>query len=714
MTIAAVGAMALTSPLAPVQAEPSGSGSGPAAGPSSVGTIHGNVYDNGKGRSGVRVSLTDVSGRQPTQYLITTVNGTYWFDAPPGTYVVAVIPAPENDFQYDASAPTTIAYGDEVERNFFLKRGIILTGKVTNPAGKGIANAIVQVHSPPSPVYPDRPTLISEMLTDYDGTYRFRSLPPRPVQVFIMGNPLTTPRYVPEWYWDTPDRGQAQTIDLTSRASFPMGTTILMAVPGTPGTLQGRITAQGSGSALEGVEVRLTTEDGGTVLRTATTNFLGNYTISGITPGNYGLDLVPGPTSAYLPSYGDLVSIVGGNTTTLNDTLERGGAVTGRVMTAQGYPIPGVAIEARIFLYGTMITVASAMADSTGSYTFSALPTDREITFYYTATDLPTYYLPQWYGGGSTPGSAQYVTPSLAQTTTLADTIMALGTASTGTLRGRVLNSGRNAIANARVTAYTATGVPLASGATDEDGVYLITGLPPGPVYLQAVDDTEAYPGFIPEWYLDAATFATASAFTVVGDQTSEVTDIVTDEGAAFRGTVEDIDTRAPVGGVIHVVEAQGTTFTTQVRNGRYNIGGLPPGTYTVYVSPSGGYLPVWWDDAATQAQATVVTAAPGDWSTAEFLVSKTPQQVSITSVVKGGRKERVVTVTWSATVGAARYQVQLARGNRWLNLGTTAALRRVDVLPAGIPWSDSVCYRVRAISPAGTRGPWSLPYCSA
>ena len=120
MTFAAVGAMALALPLAPVQAEPSGSESGPAIGPSCIGTIHGTVYDQGKGRSGVRVSLTDVSGRRPTEYLTTTVNGTYWFDAPPGTYVVAVIPAPENDFQYDASAPTTIAYGDEVERNFFL------------------------------------------------------------------------------------------------------------------------------------------------------------------------------------------------------------------------------------------------------------------------------------------------------------------------------------------------------------------------------------------------------------------------------------------------------------------------------------------------------------------------------------------------------------------------------------------------------------------
>lgn len=680
-----------------------------------VATLSGTVRNAlGMPQAGIRLSLTDAAGIKATKYQSTGANGTYSFAVDPGVYRVALAPRPEDPYRAAASGPLTFDGSANITHDFTVLPGVTLTGKVTTLAGAPMPGALVQVHSPPSPVDPSRPTLIMEMPTAADGTYAFRSLPPRPVQVLVMGNPLSRVRYTPEWYWNTQDRAQAQTIDLSSRPSFAMGTTTLEAVSGTPGTLAGRVRGNYSPGGLSGIEVRLTTEDGGTVLRTATTDGSGDYTISGISPGNYGVDVVPGPSSPYLPSIGDIVTIIGGGTSTRNYTLERGGAVGGFVKDAQGNPLAGITVEARIFMYSDTITVARGVTDSTGSYFLAALPTDREVTFYFTATDLSTYYLAQWYGGSSTLANAQYVTPLDGQTLSLGDTVMTPGSSATGTIRGSVLNSGRNAIANATVTAHSAGGGFLAAASTDEDGVYVITGLPPGPVYLQAVDDTEAYPGFIPEWYLDADSLGTATPFTVVGDQVSTVDDIVTAEGVAFRGAVSDYDTDAPVGGVVHVVEAQGRTYTTQVVNGRYNIGGLPPGTYSVYVSPVGGYLPMWWDEAATPAQAVVVVAEAYDYFTADFEVSKTPHQPIITSVVKGARKQRVVVVTWEATVGAATYQLQRAHGNRWKGAGSTPALTSTDVLPVGLAWANSACYRVRAVSTAGALGPWSPRECTA
>ena len=72
------------------------------------------------------------------------------------------------------------------------------------------------------------------------------------------------------------------------------------------------------------------------------------------------------------------------------------------------------------------------------------------------------------------------------------------------------------------------------------------------------------------------------------------------------------------------------------------------------------------------------------------------------------------MTVKWEATVGAATYQLQRAHGNRWKGAGSTPALTSTDVLPVGLAWANSACYRVRAVSTAGAVGPWSPRECTA
>lgn len=660
-----------------------------------------------KAVSGATIALIDASGRAATRYATSNASGQYSFalEASAGSYQVVYQPRPQDPYRPESSGTISTAGGQTITYDFSLLPGVALTGKVTNLAGKGIAGAIVQVHAMPTAAWPDRPTLLTEVPTATDGSYAFRNVSPRPVQVFVMGNPAATVKYTPEWYWDTSDRAQAQTIDLTQRTSFTMGTTTLEAVPGTAGTLKGRIT--GGGVGLGSVEVRLTTEDGGSILKKVTTNGSGDYTITGVAAGNYGLDLVPAASSPFLPSYGDLVRIVAGSTTTLNDTLERGGGARGTVKDDQGNPIAGVSIEARISLYPLMITVTKAVSDATGAYTFAALPTDREVTFYYTATDLPTYYTPQWYAGSSTSTNASYITPVVGQTVTLQDIAMTAGTSASGTIRGQVVNEGFYGVENATVTAYNGGGVALASGTTDEDGVYEISGLPPGPVYLQAIDDAKAVPGFISEWYLDSSSLTTATPFFVLGDQVSTPSDIVTQEGVAFRGRMGDYDTEDPVDGVVHVIDSAGVSRTVSVVNGEYAMSGVPPGAYTVYGSPNGGYLPMWWDYAATQDQARKVQAESGEFYNADFWVTKTPYEPNFISLIKGSAVKRQVTVTWEATIGAGTYQLQRAKGTSWVAVATTTALTRTDTVPLTTSWTSPICYRLRVVSPAGSAGPW-------
>ena len=50
----------------------------------------------------------------------------------------------------------------------------------------------------------------------------------------------------------------------------------------------------------------------------------------------------------------------------------------------------------------------------------------------------------------------------------------------------------------------------------------------------------------------------------------------------------------------------------------------------------------------------------------------------------------------------------------RWKGAGSTPALTSTDVLPVGLAWANSACYRVRAVSTAGAVGPWSPRECTA
>lgn len=72
------------------------------------------------------------------------------------------------------------------------------------------------------------------------------------------------------------------------------------------------------------------------------------------------------------------------------------------------------------------------------------------------------------------------------------------------------------------------------------------------------------------------------------------------------------------------------------------------------------------------------------------------------------------MTVKWEATVGAGRYQVQRQQGMRWRGVGSTVSLRLQDPIPPSQSWSNSFCYRVRVLSPAGVVGPWSPQECTA
>ena len=675
-----------------------------------LGTIKGTVIEGttGKPQAGVTVTLEEVTGVGGQTSTTTNGSGAYSFVVPPGLYRALLKPRPSDTYRPAGSGVLALGSVQTLNADLTMLPGAGLTGVVRNLAGRPIPGAVVVAHTLVNPTYPDRSTYIMETTTGTDGAFAFRSLPAQPVQVHVQGNPFAPVQYVPEWYHDAQERAQASTIPLSVARPYALGPVLLEAVAGTTGRLVGRVTDRNTGAGVVDAEVRLTTEDGNTTLRTAITDGAGQYEITSIAPGTYGLDVVPARSSAYLPSIGDLVTIVGGDTTERVTTLEKGGGVIGHVKDAAGKPLPGITVEARIPLYGQMITVAATHADRLGRYWFAALPTDREVTFYYTSQGLPTYYRAQWYGGAATVTNADYITPSALAVQTLADTVMVPGPPPSGGIRGRVTTTDGYALEKVTVAAYSGAGAKVASATTDENGDYLLAGLPVGDVYLKATDDTLARPGHMAEWDLDATTRQSATPITVVGDQVTSAARIVLDEGVGFRGVVQDYNTDAPVGATVRIVAVGGATRTLTVTDGTFQLGGLPPGTYVAQVRPQGGYLPMWWELAATQAQATRLESEAGQTRFVAFYVSKTPSDPVITAVRKVSQANRTIDISWEATVGAGRYQVQREQGGQWVNVKSTTALAYTDTLPQSVPWSGRVCYRIRVITPGGTAGPWA------
>lgn len=679
-----------------------------------LGTIKGMVKDSsGLPRAGVTVTLEEISGIGGETSVETDATGAYKFIAPPGVYRTVLRPRPSDNYRPAGSSTLALGSLQTLTADFTLSPGAGLNGVVHTLAGTPISGAIVAVHTLVNPTFPDRSTFISETTTSLDGTFSFSNLPAQAVQVHVQGNPFAAVRYTQEWYHNAEERNQATSIPLTVGRSYILGPVVLEAVSGTTGTLTGRVSDRSDGLGVADAEVRLTTEDGTTTLRTTTTDAQGQYEIASIAPGTYGLDVVPTRSSPYLASIGDLVTIVGGDTTERNTTLERGGGVIGYAKTTNGDPIAGISVEARIFLYGQMLTIAATKSNRNGEYWFAALPTDREVTFYYTSAGLSANYQSQWYSGATFEGNADYITPVAGVVQALVDALMVPGPPPTGDLRGRVLDEGGNGLEKVSITAYSVTGTKLRSGTTDEEGSYTLTGLPAGDVYLHAVDDPEAMPGHMSEWYLDAADLPSATASTVVGSQTTTVAPMSLAEGVGFRGVIEDERTSKPVSGTVNIVDLRGVTHTLTATQGTFRIGGLPGGDYVAYVKPNEGYLAEWWEEVATATQATRIEAEEGSTRFVAFYVSKTPSDPVITEVRKISMSARTVGIYWEATVGAGRYQLQRQQGQKWVAVKTTPNLAYVDILPRTVSWGAKLCYRLRVTSAAGVSGPWTRD-CSA
>jgi 5-hydroxyisourate hydrolase-like protein (transthyretin family) len=194
--------------------------------------------------------------------------------------------------------------------------------------------------------------------------------------------------------------------------------------------------------------------------------------------------------------------------------------------------------------------------------------------------------------------------------------------AASGSISGVVTTEAGEPAADVQVVAHRyrsdwSTWMWETSAPAGADGTYSLAGLRDGEYRIE-FQTGYASASLTPEWWEDAADVWSATTLTVSGGTVITGISASLSAGATISGTVTD-ESGAPVPGVsVRAIDpAFGTWsgYTNTDAAGAYELTGLKAGGYAIEFAPLGVSGPVageWWDDAASRADAEVVTVSSG------------------------------------------------------------------------------------------------------
>ncbi|WP_438448238.1 carboxypeptidase regulatory-like domain-containing protein [Gorillibacterium sp. sgz5001074] len=335
----------------------------------------------------------------------------------------------------------------------------------------------------------------------------------------------------------------------TVPVTIPAGQTVTANVllQPLPAAVTGTVT-DASGVPLPGATIRLRSPFG-VVLQEAVTNAAGQYTIPNIVPGNYTL---LAEVNGYQSSLQG-ISLIPGQTLTVNFALTANPAgVAGRI-TSGGAPVPGALIEV---LNQANQLVAAVEADANGNYALDNLAPGT----YRLRVSAPNFST-EIIGFTVGPGETKLVNAEL--------------TPNPGTISGTAVDAETGLpLAGAAIRIVDQSGITLAAVLTDANGFYQVSTIPPGVYTVNFANDGYATQSIGAIVRSGADTVINAGLVKLAG----EIAGSVTDE----NGTpLSDVTIRLFLNNIIIA-----TVNTDQ--NGSYSIPGLAPGNYVIRAEAAG------------------------------------------------------------------------------------------------------------------------------
>jgi len=596
----------------------------PATGAVAPALICGRIYAAESPTTGLAnagVVATAVSGGSGTFTTLTGPDGSYCIGVPfpgaqyilsvfePGRQTTYYVSASEAGIDSYAATPFAVVSGAVTTRDMLLPVGASFSGKVTTNGGATpIPGATVIFHRWNANTFMPTDTT----MTDVNGNYSFVGLPPG---LYSASARMTG--YAVGCYGGAGDLGVADWFTLAtseSRANVNMD----LAVPA--GTISGQITAAVGGAPISNATVYARgMYPRGSYVRSTATDTSGNYTLPGLAPGRYMVEVRPTTASGYATRYyaaalgrdvADPVDVTAGATrANINVALPANpGAISGVVHDQAGDPVSTVCVGAELITGGW---TRSACANGDGSYLIDRLPPG----VYRVRAETEGAHLVQHYNNQLTSAAADDVTVTAGNTRSGIDFTLK---GHPGQIRGITRADNGQPIAGATINARTAANSWMYSGTSSSTGAYTIRNLPPGYYKVRV-----AHPDFAVRFYsqtggaddLDDGSYVAVTADT----DTSPVNVALSPVFGRIIGKVTEQDGVTPIVGAsvnVRHTATQRTVFgDTSGANGTYEITSLPPGTYTVRAGVRGRAVQ-HYNGQVTHEAGTPVVLSPGGLAT--------------------------------------------------------------------------------------------------
>ncbi|MBU7592485.1 carboxypeptidase regulatory-like domain-containing protein [Metabacillus halosaccharovorans] len=470
--------------------------------------------------SNTLVQLLDVNNLLIDSVLVSNDGSFSFQNLSPGVYTVT------------ATAPnySATSVGASVLANQTTNVSITMTpnpgsvsGNITDVIGNPIGNAAAQV-------FDLNGILIATGFTSTEGNYTIGNLPSGSFTIVVNAQGF----------------GQVSVgINVNPGEDLTGIDAILVA---NSGSINGQIINQNTGIPIEGAVVSIFDSISQVPVSVTTTSIFGNYTVSGLSPGNY---IVTASKSNFGTNQIGAI-VVSDRTVTADIALASNpGGINGNVIDINGEPVTGAEIRVSV-LNETQIIVVTMLATSDGTYTVPFLAPGT----YFVTVSAPNY-------------SSSTVTATVESNQTV--NVTNILTPNPVTLSVQVFNSNTpTPIAGASVTLRNSTNIPITSGVTDQNGNITFSSLPIGVLNISA----------------NALNFGTDTK-TVIGNPG----DILFTQLLLLSdpGNIQGFITNIANGDAIPNASIQLYDFTnilvqTTVSNqsGEYTFSGITPGVYTV------------------------------------------------------------------------------------------------------------------------------------
>jgi hypothetical protein len=432
--------------------------------------------------------------------------GTYatqWFQGQPG----------EGTADY-VSAPAGVITGGI---NAILRRGGLVTGTVTNSAGKAASGVCVQVMPHGSPSDGNLRFFGRTIsFTNGRGTYRIGPVAAGKydVQFGCFGS-----RYASEWYHASATRAGATPVTVANDVT----TTGVNAALNTGGSITGEVT---NSAGKPQPQICVSANDAADFSNGfAVTNKQGHYAIGRLGSGAYELIFSDCGFGRHHVRLGaviepSLAKVSEPHATTVNAKVVPAGSISG-VVKGGAARTPQANVCVGVIPASGNTGSLDAITSRSGSYELSGLaPGSYKVYFGDNFCELSgSNYAPQWYQGKSSQAAAADVkVTSGGHTTGISAT---LGTG--GAIAGTVISEFRKPVAGECVTATPVGAVPdplFGTGphpvvaVTQANGTYQVVGLQPGK-YTAEFSAGCGTTGFRSQWWNDAGSAGKATVITV-------------------------------------------------------------------------------------------------------------------------------------------------------------------------------------------------------